>query len=55
MGSHLEHPAHSDTTRLTGHSPETILITYISDAHPLNNYFAANVSAACDDMEQKAA
>ena len=34
MGSHLQHLAHSDTTRLTGHSPETILTTYISDAHP---------------------
>jgi hypothetical protein len=34
MGSHLQHPEHSDTVRLTSQSPETILITYISDAHP---------------------
>ena len=34
LGSHLRHPAHSDTHRLTRHSPKMILTTYKIDAHP---------------------
>ena len=35
MGSHLQHPAHSDATCLTTTDSETILTTYINDAHPV--------------------
>jgi len=34
VGSHLQHPAHSDTHRLTSISPEMILVTYKIDSHP---------------------
>ena len=33
-GSHLQHPAHSDTNRLTSPGPKMILVTYKNDVHP---------------------
>ena len=33
-GSHLQHPAHSDTSRLTSPGPKMILVTYKNDVHP---------------------
>jgi hypothetical protein len=34
MGSHLQHPPHSDAQGLTSSIPKMILITYKTDAHP---------------------
>ena len=46
VGSHLQHPAHSDPARLTCPHPKMILVTYISDAHPLDDadYFLVSLS-----------
>ena len=43
MGSHLQHPAHSDTNWLTSPDPKMILVTYESDAHPTTREPAGNV------------
>jgi len=34
MGSHLQHSAHSDTSRLTSPNPKMILVIYKIVAHP---------------------
>jgi len=34
LGSHLQHPAHSDEHRLTRHTPKMILLTYKIVVHP---------------------
>ncbi len=34
LGSHLQHPAHSDAHRLTSNAPKMILTTYKIDVHP---------------------
>ena len=46
LGSHLQHPAHSDTHRLTSPSPKMILITYKIDAHPSTSAFCLAVRAS---------
>jgi hypothetical protein len=38
LGSHLQHPAHSDTHRLTSPIPKMILVTHEIDVHPDNLY-----------------
>ena len=55
MGSHLQHPAHSDTARLTCPHPKMIFVTYISDAHPLEAHFTKNVTAVSQNEDQKVA
>ena len=45
LGSHLQHPAHSDTHRLTSPGPKMILVTYKNVAHPPDREIQRNVSA----------
>ena len=45
MGNHLQHPTHSDTHRLTRHTPKMIMTTYKIDAHPNRGWRAATGGA----------